>query len=75
MEKEITTQVQETQTVLHRINTRLNMARKILIKLNTKNIKGSKGKATNNIEENPHKVNSRSFCRNTAVQKEVIRYI
>ena len=63
MGKEIVNQVQEVQRVLYRINPRRNMPRHILIKLSKikdkeKNIKSSKGKATNNIQGNPHKVNS-----------------
>ena len=61
MEKEIATQVQEEQRVPYRINPRRNMTRHILIKLTKiefkeKNIKSNKGKATNNIQGNPHKV-------------------
>ena len=63
MGKEIVNQVQEAQRVPHRINPRRNTQRHILIKLSKikykeKNIKSSKGKATNNIQGNPHKVNS-----------------
>ena len=61
--KEIVNQVQEAQRVAYRINPRRDRPRHILIKLskikNTKkNIKSSKGKVTNNIKGNPHKVNS-----------------
>ena len=53
MGKEIVNQVQEAQRVPYRINPRRNTPRHILIKqskLNTKkNVKSSKGKATNNI--------------------------
>ena len=61
MGKEIVTQVQEPQRVPYRINRRKNTPRHILIKLakskdKEKNIKSNKGTATNNIQENPHKV-------------------
>ena len=63
MGKEIVNQVQEAQRVPYRINPRRNTSRHILIKRSKikykeKNIKSSKGKATNNIQRNPHKVNS-----------------
>ena len=63
MGKEIINQVQEAQRIPYRINRRRNMPRHILIKLSKikykeKNIKSSKGKETNNIKGNPHKVNS-----------------
>ena len=63
MGKEIVNQVQEAQRVPYRINPRRNMPRHILIKLSEikykeKHIKSSKGKATNNIQRNPLKVNS-----------------
>ena len=63
MGKEIVNQVQEAQRVPYKINPRRNMSRHILIKLSKikykeKNLKSSKGKATNNIQGNPHKVNS-----------------
>ena len=63
MGKEIVNQVQKAQRVQYRINPRRNTPRHILIKLSKikykeKNIKSSKGKATNNIQGNPHKVNS-----------------
>ena len=63
MGKEIVTQVQEAQRVPYRINSRKNTPRHILIKLTKikfkeKNIKSSKGKTTNNIQGNSHKVNS-----------------
>ena len=54
MGKEIVNQVQEAQRVPYGINPKRNMLRHILIKLSKikykeKNIKSSKGKATNNI--------------------------
>ena len=57
MGKEIATKVQE----VHRVPYRRNTPRHIFIKLTKiniqrKNIKSSKGKATNNIQGNPHKV-------------------
>ena len=63
MGREIVNQVQEAQGVQYRINPKRNMLRHILIKVSKikykeKNIKSSKGKATNNIHGNPHKVNS-----------------
>ena len=63
MGKEIVNQVQEVQRVPYRINARRNTPRHIVIKLSKikykeKNIKSSKGKATNNIQENPHTINS-----------------
>ena len=61
MGKAIATQVQEVQRVPNRINPRRNKPRHILIKITKikfkeKNIKSTKGKATNNIQGNPHKV-------------------
>ena len=61
MGKEVFNQAQEAQRVPYRINPSRNMPRHILIKLSKikfkeKNIKSSKGKATNNIQGNPHKV-------------------
>ena len=38
-------------------------------------IKSSKGKTTNNTQENPHKVNSCSFSRNSASQKGMAEHI
>ena len=63
MGKEIVNQVQEAQRVPYSINPRRNTRRHTLIKLSKikykeKNIKSSKGKTTNNIQENPHKANS-----------------
>ena len=63
MGKEIVNQVQEVQRVPYRINPKRNTPRHILIKLSKikykeKNIKSSKGKATNNIQWIPHQVNS-----------------
>ena len=59
MGKEIATQVQEAQRVPYRINPKRNMPRHTLIKLTNikhkeKNIKSSKGKATNNTQRTPH---------------------
>ena len=61
--KEIVNQVQEVHRVRYRINQRRNRPRHALIKQSKikykeKNIKSSKRKATNNIQGNPHKVNS-----------------
>ena len=62
MGKETVTQVQEVHRVSYRINPRRNIPRHILIKLtkikDRENIKSNKGKATNNIQGNSHKVNS-----------------
>ena len=63
MGKKIVNQVQEVQRVPYRINPRRNIPRHIVIKLSKikykeKNIKSSKGNTTNNIQGNPHKVNS-----------------
>ena len=61
MGKEIVNQVQEVQRVPYRINPKRNMLKHTLNyqKLNTnKKFKSSKGKATNDIQGNPHKVNS-----------------
>ena len=63
MEKKIVNQLQEVQRVPYRINPRRNMPRHTLIKLSKikhkkKNIKSSKGKATSNIQGNPHTFNS-----------------
>ena len=74
MGKEIATQVQEDQRVPYRVNPNRNMPRPILIKVTKikhkeKNIKSIKGNATNNIQENPHKVNGLSFSRDSAGQK------
>ena len=80
MAKEIVNQVQEVQRVPYRINPRRNTPRHILLKLSKikykkKKIKSSKGKATNNIQGNPHKVNSWSFSRNSESQKGVAGHI
>ena len=63
MGKVIVTQVHEAQRVPYRINPRRNTPKHILIKLSKikykeKILKATKGKATNNIQGNPHKVNS-----------------
>ena len=61
MGKERVNQVQEAQRVPYRINPRRNTPGHILIKLSKikrKNIESSKGKTANNIQGNPHKVNS-----------------
>ena len=61
MRKEILTQVQEVQRIPCRMNPRRNTLRYILIKLTKikdkeKTIKSNKGKATDNIQGNLHKV-------------------
>ena len=62
MGKETATQVQEAQRVPYRINPRRNTPRHIVIKLtkikDRKITESSKGKMTNNIHGNTHKVNS-----------------
>ena len=63
MGKVIATQVQEVQSIPYMINPKRNTPRYILIKLmkikhKQKNINSCKGKATNNIQEDPHKANS-----------------
>ena len=62
MGKEIAAQVQEVQRVTYRINPKRNMLRNIVIKLakikKRKIIESSKGKITNNIQGNSHKINS-----------------
>ena len=63
MGKEIVKQVQEAQTDLYRINPRRNTPRHILIKLSKlkhkeKTLKAARGKQKNNMQGNPHKVNS-----------------
>ena len=62
MGKEIVNQVQEAERVPYRINTRKNTPRHILIKLSKikykEKILKAAGKTTNNIQGNPHKVNS-----------------
>ena len=60
MEKKTVTQVQEAQRVPYRSNPRRNTPRHIAIKLtkvkDKENIKSNKGKATNNIQGNPHEM-------------------
>ena len=61
MGKEVVTQAQETQRIPNRINPRRNTPRHILIKLTKikhKEIKSSKGEATNNTQGESHKDNS-----------------
>ena len=61
MEKEIVNQVQAAQRVPYRIRPRRNKPRHMLIKLTKtkhKNIKSSKGEATNDIQGKPHMLNS-----------------
>ena len=68
MGKEIVTQVQEMQRVPGKINPRRNMQRHIVNKLtkikDKEKILTKNGKATNNIQGNPHKV-TRSFSEGT----------
>ena len=63
MGKEIVNQVQEAQRVPYRINPRRNTPRHILIKLSKikykeKILKAAREKNPNNIQGNPHKINS-----------------
>ena len=62
MGKKVVSQVKEAQRVPYRINPRRNMPRHILIKLSKIKYKQKILKAawekTNNIQGNPHKVNS-----------------
>ena len=63
MGKKIVIQAQEVQTVPYRMHPSRNTPSHILIKLSKikykeQNIKSIKGKTTNNIQGNPHKVNS-----------------
>ena len=74
MGKETVTQVQEVQKVPGRITPRRNMLRYIIIKLTKikdkeKNIKSNKGKATNSIQGNSHKLISQFLGRNSTGQK------
>ena len=73
MEKEIVNQVQEAQRVPYRINPRRTMPRHILLKLTKtkrKNIKSHKGKATSNIQEKPHMLNSYLSGENLQARRE-----
>ena len=61
MVKETVTQVQEVQRVPGQVNPRRTIPKHVVIKLTKikdkeKNIKSNKGKATNNLKGNPHKV-------------------
>ena len=63
MGKEIATQVYKVQRVPYRINPRRNTLRHTVIKLakikdKEKLLKAARGKETNNIQGNLHKVNS-----------------
>ena len=58
MGKEIVNQVQKAQREPDRINLKRNTLRHILIKLSKIKYKEKILKATNNIQGNPHKVNS-----------------
>ena len=60
MGKDIVTQLQEMQRIPYRISTMRNMLRHILIKRSKikykEEVLKQQGKATNNIQGNPHKV-------------------
>ena len=79
MGKEIITQVQETQRVPNRINSRQNTPRHILIKLTKikhkkQILKAAREKKTNNTQGNSHKDNSWSFNRNSSSQEVMARH-
>ena len=80
MGKEIVNQVQEVQRVSlqdksKEKHSKAHINQTIKNYIQRKNIKSSKGKATINIQGNPHKVNSWSFSRNSAIQKGVAGHI
>ena len=78
MGKEMVCQVQETQRVPGRINPKGNTLRHIVIKLTKikdRVIRSNKGKMTNNIQGNSHKVASRFLNRNFTSQKGMAWYI
>ena len=78
MGEKIVNQVQEAQRVPGRINARRNPPRYIVIKLTKikdKDKKSSKGKMTNNIQGNSHKVASGFLNRNFTSQKGMAWYI
>ena len=63
MGKEIVNQVQEAQSVPYRINPSRNTPRHILTKVSKNKykeqiLKAAREKTTNNVQGNPHKVNS-----------------
>ena len=74
MGKEIITQVQETQRVPNRINPRRNTPRHInqINKDQTQrtNIKSSKGKTTNNIQGNSHRITADLSTETLRVKRE-----
>ena len=79
MWKEIITQIQETQRVPNRINTRQNTPRHILIKLTKikhkeQILKAAREKTTNNTQGDSHKDNHRSFNRNSSGQEAMARH-
>ena len=77
MGKELATHFQETQRVPYRINSKKNMLRHILIKLtkikHKKNIKSTKGKATNHIQGIPKRLIA-DLSAETASQKGIAGY-
>ena len=80
MQKEIANQVQEAQRVPHRINSRRNMPRYILIKLTkTKHkeriLKAVKEKQQVTYKRNPKCLIAEFFSRNSASQKGMVGYI
>ena len=78
MVKEITTQVQETQSP-KQDKPKANHPKTHINHINEDqtqraNIKSSKGEATNNTQGHPHKDNSWSFNRNYSGQKRMARH-
>ena len=74
MGKEIIDQVQEAQRDPYRLNPRRNMPRQTVTTLtktkHNENIKRSQREATSNIQGKSHTLNSSSFSRNSAGQRE-----
>ena len=70
MEKEIVNQVQESQRMSYRLNTRRNMPRHILMKLTKTKHKERILKAARKMQGKLHMLNSWSFSRISAGQKE-----
>ena len=70
MGKETFTQVEQAQRILHRVNSRRNTVRHVLIKLMKikyeEEILKTTGEFNKQHTKNPYKDNSRSFSRNSA---------
>ena len=79
MGKEMVNQVQEAQRVPYRLNTRINTSRHILIILteikHRERILKHRGKATSSIQGITHRINGRSFSRESTGQKGMAEYI